>query len=199
MRSNYFLFFLILFPFLVRTQDSLLTADSAVSMALQNNLQIQIAKADTEIAKINNTWGNAGKWPTIVASASYFRSLQNLNQELSNGSSIKRNGATNSNLNANLDFDWRIYNGSPALATKHRFEELEKISAIDLSQQIDRITYDVLVAYYNLVRLNKQVIATQAIIDLSRERFRIAETRFSVGSAAQTDMLQAGIDLNARS
>jgi outer membrane protein TolC len=50
--------------------------------------------------------------------------------------------------------------------------------------------------YYNLVRLNQQVKATDAIIELSKERQKIAETRFNVGSAAKTDMLQASIDLN---
>ncbi len=187
---------LLLFPFFLQAQDSLLTADEAVNIAIQNNLQIQIAKTDADIAKINNTWGNAGKWPTLGANIGYTRSIQNLDQELSNGSSIKRNGATNSNLNANLVFDWRIYNGFRVRATKYRLEELEKISEIDLRQQIALITYDVLIGYYNLVRLNQQVIATRAIIDVSRERFKIAETRFNVGSAAKTDMLQAGIDLN---
>jgi outer membrane protein TolC len=83
-------------------------------------------------------------------------------------------------------------------ATKQRFEELEKIGDIQLQQEITRLTFDVLVSYYNLVRLNLQVKATEAIIDLSRERLKIAETRFNVGSAAKTDMLQASIDLNTQ-
>jgi outer membrane protein TolC len=67
-----------------------------------------------------------------------------------------------------------------------------------LSQQIDRIIFDVTNIYYNLVRLNKQILATEAIIDLSKERLKIAETRFNVGSGAKTDMLQASIDLNTQ-
>jgi outer membrane protein TolC len=67
-----------------------------------------------------------------------------------------------------------------------------------LKQEIVRLTYDVLIAYYNLVRLNLQIRATAAIIDLSKEREKIAETRFNVGSAAKTDLLQASIDLNTQ-
>jgi outer membrane protein TolC len=52
--------------------------------------------------------------------------------------------------------------------------------------------------YYDIVRLNKEVVATEAIINLSRERQKIAETRFNVGSGAKTDLLQAEIDLNAQ-
>ena len=36
------------------------------------------------------------------------------------------------------------------------------------------------------------------IIDLSKERLKIAETRFNVGSGTKTDMLQAKIDLNTQ-
>ena len=63
---------------------------------------------------------------------------------------------------------------------------------------MQRITYDVLLTYYNIVRLNQQVRATNAIIALAQEREKIARTRYEVGSAAKTDMLQASIDLNGQ-
>ena len=180
----------------ISAQDSSITAREAVDIALQNNLRIQIAKSDQDIARINNNWGNAGKWPTVAANIGNTFSLQNLNQTLANGTEINRNGATTNATNANLVASWRIYNGMRVRATKERFEELEKVSDIQLKQQITQVTYDVLIAYYNIVRLNLQVKATDAIIELSKERQKIAETRFNVGSAAKTDMLQASIDLN---
>jgi outer membrane protein len=181
-----------------QAQDSLMTARDAVDIALQHNLRIQIAQSDQDIARINNNWGNAGKWPTVTAGIGNTEALTNLNQKLSNGSEIIRNGVTNNILNANISANWRIYNGMRVRATKERFEELERISDLQLKQEITRLTYDVLIAYYNLVRLNLQVRATTAIIDLSKEREKIAETRFNVGSAAKTDLLQASIDLNTQ-
>ena len=181
-----------------QAQDSLMTARDAVDIALQHNLRIQIAQSDQDIARINNNWGNAGKWPTVTAGIGNTEALTNLNQKLSNGSEIMRNGVTNNILNANISANWRIYNGMRVRATKERFEELERISDLQLKQEIVRLTYDVLIAYYNLVRLNLQVRATTAIIDLSKEREKIAETRFNVGSAAKTDLLQASIDLNTQ-
>ena len=125
-----------------------------------------------------------------------YSSITNLNQKLADGTEINRNGAFTDVTNANLVASWRIYNGMRIRATKQRFEELEKMGDIQLQQEITRVTFDVLIAYYNIVRLNLQVKATGAIIELSREREKIAETRFNVGSAAKTDMLQASIDLN---
>ena len=181
---------------LAQSKDSALTAQEAVDMALQNNLSIQIAQTDLDIARINNNWGNSGKWPTVNANFSNTESLINLDQKLSNGTSIERNGSTQNVTNANIAASWRIYNGMRVRATKSRFEELEKIGGINLKQQVATVTYDVLLTYYNIVRYKQQVVALGAIIDLSRERFKIAETRFNVGSAAKTDMLQATTDLN---
>jgi len=194
--SKRILFILLFSPFFSFAQDSaVLTSEEAIRMALENNLDIKIIEADRDIALINNSWGNAGKWPTVNANLSNTEALSNLNQVLSNGNEIKRNGVTNNILNANIQASWRLYNGHRVVASKRRFEELEKIGEINVEQQMQRISFDVLVAYYNIVRLTQQVKATNAIIAVSEERYNIASRRFEVGSAAKTDMLQSGIDL----
>jgi outer membrane protein len=186
------------FPLSIFAQDtvSVISSEDAVRIALENNLDIKIIEADRDIANINNNWGNAGKWPTVNANLSNTEAISNLNQVLSNGSEIKRNGVTNNVLNANIQATWRLYNGKRIVATKKRFEELEKIGELSVTQQMQQISFNVLIAYYNIVRLNQQVKATQAIIALSEERYNIAKRRFDVGSAAKTDMLQSGIDMN---
>jgi len=179
-----------------QAQDSSLTAQEAVDIALQNNLSIQIAKSDLDISRINNNWGNSGRWPIVTAGFGNNESLVNLDQKLSNGTEIVRNGTTQNTTNANITATWRIYNGMRVRATKSRFEELEKIGSINLRQQVSSVTYDVLLTYYNIIRNKQQLVALSAIIDLSKERLKIAETRFNVGSAAKTDMLQAQTDLH---
>jgi len=182
----------------LKGQDSVFSAREAVDMALQQNLGIQIAMSELDIARINNNWGNAGKWPVVTAGIGNTEALTNLNQQLSNGNEIKRNGVTNNILTANVAANWRIYNGMRIRATKERFDALEKMSELQLKQEINTLTMEVLMGYFNLVRLNMQARATRAIIDLSLEREKIAETRFNVGSAGKTDLLQASIDLNSQ-
>lgn len=192
-----YLILLFIVPIFSVAQDSsLLGSNDAIKIALENNLSIKLVESDKEIASINNNWGNAGKWPTVNINLSNTEALTNLNQVLSNGNEIKRNGVTNNVVNANLVATWRIYNGKRIEATKQRLEELEKIGEINVKQEMQRISYEVLLAYYNIVRLNQQIKAIHAIIALSKERFTIAKTRYEVGSAAKTDMLQSEIDLN---
>lgn len=197
MRFSFVLIFSLLSHGLL-SQDSIFSAKDAVNLALQQNLEIQVAQSDLDIATINNNWGNAGKWPLITANVSNTEALSNINQKLSNGSSIVRNNVSNNNFNTNLAISWRVFNGLRVRSTKERFESIEKMGSIALQQQIDQVVFDVLNIYNNIIRLKKQVSATSAIIDLSKERLKIAETRFNVGSGAKTDMLQAKIDLNAQ-
>jgi outer membrane protein len=193
-----FLISCILFFTCVQGQDSAFTMQQALDLALKQNLDIQLAQSDLDIAIINNNWGNAGALPTVVGNLGNSEARTNINQKLANGSSIERNNVANSSINANVGVSWRIFSGMRIRATKSRFEIIEKLGELALRQQIDEVILNVKNVYYNIVRLNKQIIATKAIIELSRERLKIAETRFNVGSGAKTDMLQAGIDLNAQ-
>jgi outer membrane protein TolC len=197
MRCRFLLSFILLVGFAQAQQNSF-SLKTAIDMAIKQNLDIQIANTDLEIAKNNNNWGNAGALPTINANVSNTEAVSNIDQKLANGSSIQRNNVSNSSINSNLSISWRIYNGKRISATKERFEVIEKMGGIALDQQIGQIIFDVTNIYHNIIRLNKQITATKAIIALSEERYKIAETRFNVGSGAKTDMLQAEIDLNAQ-
>ncbi len=182
----------------VFSQDSKFSAQDAIRLALEQNLSIQLAQTNVDIASINNNWGNAGALPIITANIANTEALSNIDQKLSSGSEIQRSNVANNTLNSNIGVSWRIYNGYKIKATKERFTTIEQIGEIAFKQQIDQVIYDVLNSYYNIVRLNKQIASISAIIDLSKERLKIAETRFNVGSGAKTDMLQAKIDLNAQ-
>jgi len=193
-----FLLYLILFVGFAQAQQNSFSLKAAIDIAIQQNLDIKIANADLEIAKNNNNWGNAGALPTVNANVSNTEAISNIDQKLANGSSIQRNNVSNSSINSNLSISWRIYNGKRIIATKERFGVIEKMGSIALDQQIGQIIFDVTNIYHNIIRLNKQITATKAIIALSEERYKIAETRFNVGSGAKTDMLQAEIDLNTQ-
>lgn len=192
-----FLWLACFLPFVLSAQQPVvISANDAIKMALENNLSIKIIQSDLEIATVQNNWANAGKLPTVTSSIGNTEALTNLNQVLNSGSVIKRNGVTNNIVSANISANWRIYNGNRVTATKERFDELEKIGKLQVEQQMQQIAYEVISTYYNIVRLQQQVKSTQANIKLSQERLLIAKTRYDVGNAAKTDLLQSTIDVN---
>ncbi len=97
----------------------------AVNIALKNSLDIQVSKANVDIAHIYNDFGYAGGLPVITASGSDVESVSGVNQKINTGEVIKRDGATVNNLTANVTAGILLYNGSRVWATKKRLEELE--------------------------------------------------------------------------
>ena len=53
--------------------------------------------------------------------------------------------------------------------------------------------------YYNLIRQHIRLRNLRSSLDLSRERVRIAEERYHIGSGSRMDLQQAQVDFNADS
>lgn len=173
-----------------------LTVDEAIQIAVEKNFDVVIEKNTQQIGKINNNWGNAGVYPNISATGSTSIASNNLEQKLSNGTTIKRNGALLRNMNAGLAVSWKIFDGMKMFATKKRLEELDKMGELNFRKQLNATVFDVIAAYYQIVQLNQQKKALQETIKFFEERKQIAESRFTIGTAPKTDYLQAQVDLN---
>ncbi len=178
--------------------DSSLSLNEAINLALENNFDLKIARNNQEIADIENNWGNAGRLPNVSGGAGYSFSANNLNQKLSNGTEITRNGASFQSENANLTVQWRLYSGGRVLAAKDRLEEVQKISGLQFRLQANQVVYEVITAYLNVLRFEKQKETTLEAIKLFEERMVLAENRFNIGVAPKSDYLQAVADLNAQ-
>jgi outer membrane protein TolC len=178
--------------------DPLLSADEAVSIALENNYGIRISQSDAEIARLNNTRGNAGMLPNINLVVNENFTLSAFQQSLANGSEFNALGAPFNNANAGVQLTWTVFDGRRMQITKKRLEELEALGKTNLQATVQQTASTVLLAYYEIVRGRLQERALTEIITLNEERLRIAEARLAAGFAAQTDALQARIDLNQR-
>lgn len=172
------------------------TLQEAIAQGLQTNLGLQVADNDRRIADVLNNWGNAGRLPTVNANLGYNFSLNNLEQKLANGTEIKRDGATFQTENANVQAQWRLYNGGRVVAAKRRLNEQELIANTAYRQQANQVVYEIITAYLNVLRFNSQLTAQQETMLLFEERMKLAENRFNIGTANKSDYLQALTDYN---
>jgi len=196
------LFSLTVFSLYVTTalgQSSILTKSEAMDLAMKNNLGIIVSKNEIEIGKINNSWGNAGAYPNVNFSLNRSLASNNIQQNLTTGTQIKRDGALVNNLAGNVQISWRFFDGMKMFATKHRLEEIEKMGQTKFIKQVNETFYNVLYEYYNVIRLQQQCASIKQMIELNKERLNIATTRFNIGSSGKSDMLQAEVDINEQS
>ncbi len=193
----FFIFcFVFLFQFSLHAQDTLLTAQEAVKTAIENNYGVIISKNEIEIGSINNSWANTDAIPLISATATKQIGVNNLNQKLSNGTVITKNGNKTQNLNAGIAVNWRIFDGLKMFATKKRLEELERSGEYAFRKNLNETVYNVISSYYNIVTLNEQKKATLEQINLYTDRYNLAERRLEIGTGAKYEVLQAEVDLN---
>ncbi len=174
-----------------------LTLDEAISIALKNSLNVEVARNNFEASQINNDLSFAGGIPTVSASIADNQSLTNLNQRLSNGTTIKRNGNRNNALNAGLNINYLLFNGYRVRYTKSRLEATEKQSSYNISLQMQNLVASVMVRYYDIVRQNEYLKTLQQSINVTNQRLKLVDARQSVGLANNADTYQAQLDLNA--
>lgn len=178
-------------------QSAILTPEEAVRIALENNYDIRIVRGDAEIARLNNTKANAGMLPVVNFVAGENAGLSAFQQQnLADGRRIEAYGRFNNNLNAAVQLSWTLFDGGRMQIDKKRLEELESLGQLNLKAAVQQTTADVLLAYYAIVYSRLLERSTEEVIALNEERLRIAEARLAAGFAAQTDALQARIDLN---
>lgn len=193
--NRYSLFILALL-FVQLSVAQTLTIEQAIELALKNNYDILLAKNEAEIATRNNTVGNAGMLPRVTGTVTDNFTLNTLNQRFSNGNEINTTGVTGNNLGAGVALNWTLFDGLRMFAAKSRLKRLEEIGALQLKDEMQTVIANVMNAYYDVVRAQQQLRATEEAIKISEERVKLADAKFQVGTAGKTDWLQAKVDLN---
>jgi outer membrane protein TolC len=181
----------------------LLTLQDALSIALENNYSIRLARNALNIADNNadgfKSLGAAGMLPVVNLNAAWSESSDNVRQEFFNGNLQERLGARTDRTSAVLQLNWTLFDGLLMFAEKERLSELQKQNALALRQAIETTVAEVMTAYVTVVEQNVLLAAQKTSLDLSRERLRIAEAKARLGSASELDAQNARVDYNADS
>ncbi|MFN9499751.1 MAG: TolC family protein, partial [Chryseotalea sp.] len=63
--KRYFFFLSLLFTAALVQAQERLSLEAAIAKGLSNNFEVNITKLSLDAAKLNNNWGQAGRYPTI--------------------------------------------------------------------------------------------------------------------------------------
>jgi len=176
--------------------QKLMTADSAIQIALRNNYDILVAKNDAEIAKVNNTAGNAGMLPTAAINATDNYAVNDIKQKPANGTEIKRNGVSTNSLSTGVALNWTLFDGGKMFVTRKKLNEIEALGEFQFKDKVQQTVYAVVVAYYNVVKQKQQLQSSLKVSAYNQERVTILQASYNNGLVAKNTLLQAKIDLN---
>jgi len=182
--------------FSVANAQTVLTVDDAVKIALAKNYGILMSRNDAEVTRINNSLGGAGMLPSVSLSGSGGYAISDQKQTALDGTVKKYNGTTTQSLSTGVELNWTLFDGGKMFVTKQKLSEIQSLGELQLKDQVLQTQYDVISAYYNVVKQKQQLASINEIIKYNTERVKILQTSFNAGLAAKNSLLQAKIDLN---
>jgi Outer membrane protein len=173
-----------------------ISVDDAVSIALKNNFDIMVARNDADISKLNNTAGNAGMLPSVNLNGADNYSINDIHSKQSSGLIISSPNANSNVLTANAALNWTLFDGGKMFVTKNKLSQIEALGEINFKDKVLQTIYNVIVAYFNVVKQKQQLASINQVIAYNDDRVNILQTSFNAGASPKNNLLQAKIDLN---
>lgn len=185
-------------PWLANSQE-VYDLSRCVISGLENNFSLKIAKTYEQISGNNYTLGNAGYLPSITTVNRFGGNLNNTNQTLSDNSKTSTSGIHNNSGAANVNLDLTIFKGFQVQTTYQKLNELKKTGELNTQMNMEDVVSKIIAEYYlHVQQLNLSKNLAYAV-SLSRERVRIDEQRYLLGSSSKLELLQSMVYLNADS
>lgn len=165
---NKLIFSLFLLIGFTSTAQDELSLEDAVKVGLAQNFDIIISNKSIEINNNNNTWGQAGRYPSI-----------NLNLEQGNALSDQSNNPTafikqiirSHSLQGNLSVNWTLFNGFKVQANKAKLEQLALQSEGNATLIIENTIQGIILGYYNAKLQREKISLLKNVLKLSKDKY----------------------------
>lgn len=179
-----------LLPLLAETPAQDLSLVDALKKGLENNYDIRIAKQNVRIAENNNTWGAAGRYPTLDLGLAFNNTFSDDPGSTSPGT---RENSTLNLLIPSVNLRWTLFNGFAISISKAKLAYLNEISNGNAAIAVENTIQAIVLAYYKTLLEDEKLKILEEVKALSKDRYDYVMERKKVGAAATYDVLQTKI------
>lgn len=196
-KTGLFIWFLL--PSLVLSQE-MMTLQECLRAGLENNYGLQIIRNEALISDNNVTPGNAGFLPEVSLDAGHHLRNNNSDQfPAEGGETLRTRNATTGTTDVGVNLNWTLFEGFRVQTNYKRLQELRTAGELNTRLAVENFIADLTAEYYNYVQQQLRLGNLKYAVALSRERLRIVEARYQVGSLSRLDLQQARVYFNADS
>jgi len=170
-----------------------------IRTGLERNFSLKVVRNSEQIVMNDYTRGNAGMLPSVTGAGSFGGALDNTSQHFRNAEEVTSTGEHNTNGSASLNLDMTIFDG---FQVQHTFQKLgvqSEIGGLNTQLAVENLIAGIIVEYYYYIEQQSLNSNLAYAVSLSRERVRIDEQRYLLGSASKLELLQSLVYLNADS
>ena len=164
-----------------------LSLNEAIKRGLEKNYDIQIEAKNIEVAETNNSWGEAGLFPSLSVA---LNGSYNTNDNIKVFSPFQPTGKTvSTGYNPNANLNWSLLNINNIIISKHRLEKLQEESSGNADIVIANNIQAIILGYYVAVLEKRRTDEFQKQLKLSKDKFDLVKIKSDLGSAVTTDLL----------
>ena len=174
----------------------LLTKEEAVSLALEHNFGVKIAKNTVEIAENNTEVLNTGYLPSLTGNGGATFNKDNTEAEFSDGNTTELKGAESSRYNASVNLNYTLFDGLGRHYNYKRLKEEYQLSELQARETIENTIIEMLTMYFQVANMSQNVSALGKSLEISRDRLIRAEYQFEYGQDTKLGVLNAEVDRN---
>ncbi len=170
----------------LQAQDSL-SLEDALKVALKQNFDILLTEKAVEVNQIQNTWGQAGRFPTVTLSA---QQGNNISDQSNNPTSFIQALLMTNSLQGGANVNWTLFNGFRVRANKEKLEQLELQSEGNATLVIENTIQGIILNYYQAKLQQEKILLLNNVIELSKQKWEYQKLRQDLGVALTVDLLQ---------
>lgn len=170
--------------------EEALSLSDALSKGLENNFQIRIAQQGLKMAENNNSWGMAGRYPTLGIG---INSNNTYNDDPSSTNPGERDKYMFQMLSPYVNLRWTLFNGFAVKIAKDKLAYLNEISEGSAAVVVENTIQGIVLAYYKALLETEKLGIVEEILKLSKDRYDYVQARKDVGAGSTYDVLQAKI------
>ncbi|MEM9679824.1 MAG: TolC family protein [Bacteroidota bacterium] len=178
------------------SSQSVLTVQDAITIAIENNYDVQIAKNDTEKSNIENGVLNSGYLPTVSVSGGVNYANETQNVTFNDGNTESVSYAITETYNASLTAEYTIFDGLERKFNVKKNTENLNLKKLQERQSIENTIISIYETYYNVAYQHQIVENLKLNIDNSMDRLERTKKKLKYGQGTKLDELNAQVDLN---
>jgi outer membrane protein len=164
---------IILFCATAITAQNKLTLSEAINIGLENNYNLRISQKSVEISDANNSWGTAGRYPTIdISVASINRFDSNDDADI-----------TTNNIAPSAQLNWTLFNGFRIFNTKYQLEDQFELSKGFNAVAVENTIQSIVLAYFDVLLQKERLTVFEELESLSNDRFKRTEASKEIGGS----------------
>lgn len=186
MRNILLLLLITINVFKVSAQQNL-SLSEALQVALANNFQIQIIKKQTQIAENNDSWGEAGRYPSVNITVAQNNNLSDQSQ---NPTSFIQELLLSNSVQGGVALNWNLFSGFAVSANKAKLEQLKEQSKGNEVMVIENTMQAVILAYNDALLQKDKLTLIGEVMSLSYDRYEYNRLKKDLGSTGSFELLQ---------